>query len=593
MAGVTHSQLMAKFDVVNKRMDGQDETLKSIQSSLVELASAVKALVTTQDKSKVKGYESDAPHNIDVEESDGQLHEDGESSSATKGKNGYITQLSKTEYEEKRMKNECLYCRQKYTQGHKCRLSKLLMLICPDAEDGKIDNGDSTVMEESDHGDKMSLFTPNPKPDEDIDLKEESLFPPVNDFASGVENMMQMPTSNPFVFGISDSWRKQTNVGHRSDRKRKAKVVFDESFGSSSGKQKDDSSLTGEFSSLKISSVTPKPDLNPLPSVKTASYGKGNLKPLPDTSQRGDNVSKQPIFDYDSSYMFPVPSKSQQSQADKETQIGDNGGKQKGGMPRFDICPKKVNTGGIRLKPSLHTKNKEKWNQMKLAAQGPIIKILRPGMVIMKDYIASDDQVKIVKTCRELGIGDGGFYQPRYHNGAKLHLKMMCLGRNWDPQSRQYVDTRPIDNSKPPKIPDYFLDMVKRAILDSNLHIQKNKGKTIPSMLPDIGFVNFYTKDGKLGLHQDKDESRESLSRGLPVVLFSIGDSAEFLYGDERDIEKSEKVILESGDVLIFGGESRHIFHGVPSIDPDSAPKKLLEVTDMCQGHLNLIFKQY
>lgn len=92
---------------------------------------------------------------------------------------------------------------------------------------------------------------------------------------------------------------------------------------------------------------------------------------------------------------------------------------------------------------------------------------------------------------------------------------------------------------------------------------------------------------------QDNDESRESLRKGLPVVSFSIGDSAEFLYGDERNVEKADSVLLESGDVLIFGGESRHVFHGVSSVLPNSAPKELLRDTCLCPGRLNLTFRQY
>lgn len=92
---------------------------------------------------------------------------------------------------------------------------------------------------------------------------------------------------------------------------------------------------------------------------------------------------------------------------------------------------------------------------------------------------------------------------------------------------------------------------------------------------------------------QDRDESRESLHKGLPVVSFSLGDSAEFLYGDERDVEKAEKVVLESGDVLIFGGESRLVFHGVSSIVPNSAPKELLQDTGLRPGRLNLTFRQF
>lgn len=92
---------------------------------------------------------------------------------------------------------------------------------------------------------------------------------------------------------------------------------------------------------------------------------------------------------------------------------------------------------------------------------------------------------------------------------------------------------------------------------------------------------------------QDRDESPESIRKKLPVVSFSIGDAAEFLYGDQRDVEKAHKFRLESGDVLIFGGDSRNVFHGVKTIDADTAPKTLLEETNLRPGRLNLTFRQY
>ncbi|KAD5803042.1 hypothetical protein E3N88_14402 [Mikania micrantha] len=244
--------------------------------------------------------------------------------------------------------------------------------------------------------------------------------------------------------------------------------------------------------------------------------------------------------------------------------------------PVFDICPKRVSTVP-KLNPPLHLLSKEKRNQKKQSLKGPNIIILRPGMILLKGYISSDDQISIVKTCRELGISNGGFYQPGYSGGTKLHLHMMCLGKNWDPESHTYTELRVLDNSKPPGIPEKFYDMVKKAIQDSNEYIQGNarsfdERKVFPSKTPDICIVNFYTKTGRLGLHQDKDESDTSLKKGLPVVSFSIGDSAEFLYGETRDVDEADKVILESGDVLIFGGKSRLLFHGVTSILPDSAP---------------------
>lgn len=224
--------------------------------------------------------------------------------------------------------------------------------------------------------------------------------------------------------------------------------------------------------------------------------------------------------------------------------------------------------------------------------------VLRPGMVLLKRYISLGDQIEMVKTCREIGLGPGGFNRPGYKNGAKLRLQMMCLGLNWDPETRKYEDQSPADGCKPPCIPRKFNQLVETAIQDAHGLLGKdctlsNVEDMLPAMSPDICIVNFYTTTGRLGLHQDRDESSESLDKGLPVVSFSVGDSAEFLYGDQRDVNKADKVVLESGDVLIFGGKSRHIFHGVTSVIPDSAPKTLIEETRLRPGRLNLTFRQY
>ncbi|XP_043700795.1 alpha-ketoglutarate-dependent dioxygenase abh1-like [Telopea speciosissima] len=219
-------------------------------------------------------------------------------------------------------------------------------------------------------------------------------------------------------------------------------------------------------------------------------------------------------------------------------------------------------------------------------------------MVLLKKYISHSNQIKIIKKCQQLGCGPGGFYQPSYQEGAKLHLHMMCLGKNWDPEMRSYGDRRSIDNACPPGIPVEFKELVEDAIRDSHVFMKddmklSNVEEVLPVMSPDICIVNFYTESGKLGLHQDRDETRESLRLGLPVVSFSIGDSAEFLYGDSRDPDMAHKVVLKSGDVLIFGGESRHIFHGVPCITRNSAPSSLVEESNLLPGRLNLTFRKY
>ncbi|XP_030538780.1 uncharacterized protein LOC115746933 isoform X2 [Rhodamnia argentea] len=225
-------------------------------------------------------------------------------------------------------------------------------------------------------------------------------------------------------------------------------------------------------------------------------------------------------------------------------------------------------------------------------------RVLRPGMVLLKNYVTLREQIDIIRKCREIGIGPGGFYQPCYQDGAKLRLQMMCLGLDWDPNTRKYERQRRVDGCSAPDIPNEFILAVKRAIGDAKDLVKKgdrrsNLRNDLPTMSPNICIVNFYTTTGRLGLHQDRDESRESLRKGLPVVSFSIGDSAEFLFRDYRDADGAERVMLESGDVVIFGGESRMVFHGISSVVPNSAPKALVDKSGLRPGRLNLTFRQF
>ncbi|VVB12808.1 unnamed protein product [Arabis nemorensis] len=50
-------------------------------------------------------------------------------------------------------------------------------------------------------------------------------------------------------------------------------------------------------------------------------------------------------------------------------------------------------------------------------------RVLRPGMVLLKNYLTHDVQVDIVKTCQELGVKTQGFYQPGY---KKLFQSFVC-----------------------------------------------------------------------------------------------------------------------------------------------------------------------
>ncbi|WP_309124423.1 alpha-ketoglutarate-dependent dioxygenase AlkB, partial [Arthrobacter sp.] len=86
----------------------------------------------------------------------------------------------------------------------------------------------------------------------------------------------------------------------------------------------------------------------------------------------------------------------------------------------------------------------------------------------------------------------------------------------------------------------------------------------------------------KMGMHQDKEE--KSLA---PVVSLSIGDSCLFRFGNTENRNKPwTDVRLESGDLFVFGGESRLAYHGVMKTYPGTSDPALGLV-----GRLNITLR--
>lgn len=81
---------------------------------------------------------------------------------------------------------------------------------------------------------------------------------------------------------------------------------------------------------------------------------------------------------------------------------------------------------------------------------------------------------------------------------------------------------------------------------------------------PEACLVNFYDDAAKMGLHQDRDE--QDLT--APVVSISLGDSCLFRVGQTTRNGPTQSFRLNSGDVVVLGGEGRLCFHGVDRIYP-------------------------
>jgi alkylated DNA repair protein (DNA oxidative demethylase) len=203
---------------------------------------------------------------------------------------------------------------------------------------------------------------------------------------------------------------------------------------------------------------------------------------------------------------------------------------------------------------------------------------LGPGAFHLKQHLSLAQQRAVVDSCRALLDGAVPGYVPVVRGGGKMHVRMLCLGRHWNGKTYRYEESRSDYDQLPvPPLPTELRDLARDIAAAADMKLD-----------PDLCILNYYGADGRMGLHQDKDESPESLAAGVPVVSISLGDTARFLFGGVRRRDPVEPVLLESGDAFVFGGPARLRYHGVSRIVPATAPPEL-----GLDGRFNLTFRQY
>jgi DNA alkylation damage repair protein AlkB len=200
------------------------------------------------------------------------------------------------------------------------------------------------------------------------------------------------------------------------------------------------------------------------------------------------------------------------------------------------------------------------------------------GAFHLPAFLTIEEQLALMQRCIEIGERPAGLYTPIVRGGASMSIKMVCLGRHWNAKTYKYEAIRTDYDGLPvQELPVSFKDLARRVATAANMVID-----------PDIGIINFYPPTGRLGLHQDKDESRENIEAGIPVVSISLGDSAKFLIGGRTRKDPLRRLVLESGDAIALGGASRLRYHGVSGILEGTAPREMHFV-----GRINLTFRQY
>ena len=171
------------------------------------------------------------------------------------------------------------------------------------------------------------------------------------------------------------------------------------------------------------------------------------------------------------------------------------------------------------------------------------------GAQVWKTRLDVGAQTEMVAALRNV-VAAAPLFAPETRWGKPMSVRMTSAGRyGWysDRRGYRYERRHPSGVDWPP-IPGCVLD-VWSAVAGTG-------------RAPDCCLVNFYGENARMGLHQDRDEADFS----YPVVSISLGDAGLFRIGGVERGGKTQSIWLESGDVLLLGGDARLAHHGVDRI---------------------------
>lgn len=136
--------------------------------------------------------------------------------------------------------------------------------------------------------------------------------------------------------------------------------------------------------------------------------------------------------------------------------------------------------------------------------------------------------------------------------GYRMSVAMTnCGPLGWvsDKTGYRYQAVDPETGAPWPEMPDAFSILAESAASVAGFS----------NFVPDACLINRYEPGAKLSLHQDKDER----DFGQPIVSVSLGLPAVFLFGGLKRDQKTARIPLAHGDVVVWGGPSRLRYHGI------------------------------
>ena len=158
--------------------------------------------------------------------------------------------------------------------------------------------------------------------------------------------------------------------------------------------------------------------------------------------------------------------------------------------------------------------------------------------------------------------------------GFRMSVAMTNCGRaGWitDRKGYRYEPTDPLTGRAWPLISRSFRDLAADAA----------NAAGFPGFEPDACLINRYEPGTRLSLHRDENERDLT----APIVSVSLGLPAVFLFGGDSRGDRPRRIALESGDVVVWGGPDRLVYHGVAPLAEGNDP-----LTGQCR--INLTFRK-
>lgn len=175
---------------------------------------------------------------------------------------------------------------------------------------------------------------------------------------------------------------------------------------------------------------------------------------------------------------------------------------------------------------------------------------LAEGAVLLH-HKARAVETELIETIRRIEL-EAPFRHMVTPGGFRMSVAMTnCGGYGWitDRKGYRYADTDPETGKPWPPIPLVMQTLATEAAAQAGF----------PNFEPDACLINRYAVGARMTLHQDKNE----LDFGQPIVSVSLGLPATFQLGGLERTDKTNRIRLEHGDVLVWGGPARLLYHGI------------------------------